>query len=64
MIKTFKILIILSLITTINTLNVYGLESQATTNEETVKNIYNLKIEQKSINEQISKIEKVIESKR
>lgn len=64
MIKTFKILIILSLITTINTLNVYGLESQATTNEETVKNIYNLKIKQNSINEQISKIEKVIESKR
>lgn len=64
MIKTFKILIILSLITTINTLNVYGLESQTTINEETAKNIYNLKIKQKSINEQISKIEKVIESKR
>lgn len=64
MIKTFKILIILSLITTINTLNVYGLESQTTINEETAKNIYNLKIKQKSINEQIFKIEKVIESKR
>ena len=37
MIKTFKILIILSLITTINTLNVYGLESQTTINEETAK---------------------------
>ena len=61
--KIFKTLIILSLITTINTLNAYGLESKNTTNEETIKNIYNLKIKQKSINEQISKIDKVIESK-
>jgi murein DD-endopeptidase MepM/ murein hydrolase activator NlpD len=62
--KTFKILIVLSLITTINTLNVYGLEGNSSTDEQVIKDIYDIKIKQRSINEQIAQIDKTIESKK
>ncbi|MEG2786572.1 MAG: M23 family metallopeptidase [Romboutsia sp.] len=62
MLKKIKILTVLSLIVFINTYNVYGLEN--TKSEQIVKDIYNLKIEQQNINEQINQIKSMIESKK
>ncbi len=59
--KTLKILTVIGLITIINTVAVYGLENKS---EQIVKNIYELKVEQKNINEQIYQIDKTIESKK
>lgn len=59
--KTLKILTVISLITTINTVAVHGLEDKS---EQIVKNIYELKVEQKNISDQIYQIDKIIESKK
>lgn len=64
MIKSFKILMAVGLITTMSTLNIYGAENENSSGEQIVKDIYNLKIEQKNINEKISDIDKSIEEKK
>lgn len=64
MIKSFKILMAVGLITTMSTLNIYGAETENSSGEQIVKDIYNLKIEQKNINEKISDIDKSIEEKK
>lgn len=64
MIKSFKILMAVGLITTMITLNIYGAETENSSGEQIVKDIYNLKIEQKNINEKISDIDKSIEEKK
>lgn len=61
MIKRLKILITIGLITTMSTFNIYGLEKGTLESEQIVKDIYNLKIEQRNINEKISEIDKDIE---
>lgn len=60
----FKVLIVLLLSIYIKTFNVYGLENENINSEQIIKNIYNLKIEQKNIAEKILDIDKTIESKR
>ncbi|MCG4722912.1 hypothetical protein L0M81_13335, partial [Alistipes putredinis] len=47
-----------------STLNIYGAETENSSGEQIVKDIYNLKIEQKNINEKISDIDKSIEEKK
>ncbi|MGL5640722.1 MAG: M23 family metallopeptidase [Paraclostridium sp.] len=64
MLKKIKILTVLSLVVAINTYNVYGLENKNATSEQIVKDIYNLKIEQQNVNEQISNVEEMIKSKK
>lgn len=64
MIKSFKILMAVGLIMTMSTLNIYGAETENSSGEQIVKDIYNLKIEQKNINEKISDIDKSIEEKK
>lgn len=61
MIKRLKVLITIGLITTISTFNIYGIEKGTSISEQIVKDIYDLKIEQRSIKERISKIDKDIE---
>ncbi|MEN2257956.1 peptidoglycan DD-metalloendopeptidase family protein [Paraclostridium benzoelyticum] len=64
MIKSLKILMTVGLITTISTLNIYGVENENSSSEQIVKGIYNLKIEQRNINEKITGIDKSIEEKK
>ncbi|WGX75573.1 peptidoglycan DD-metalloendopeptidase family protein [Paraclostridium bifermentans] len=64
MIKSLKILMAVGLITTMSALNIYGVENENSASEQIVKDIYNLKIEQRNINEKISDIDKSIEEKK
>ncbi|CEP81445.1 M23 family metallopeptidase [Paraclostridium sordellii] len=64
MLKKVKLLIALSLITIISTINVNALDVINSSSDEIVKNIYNLKIEKKDLQNQISKIDDMIFSKK
>ncbi|CEN30281.1 M23 family metallopeptidase [Paraclostridium sordellii] len=64
MLKKVKLLIALSLITTISTINVNALDTPSSSSDEIVKDIYNLKIEKKDLQNQISKIDDMIFSKK
>lgn len=64
MLKKVKLLIALSLITTISTINVNALDTTSSSSDEIVKDIYNLKIEKKDLQNQISKIDDMIFSKK
>lgn len=64
MIKRLKMLITIGLITTMSTINIYGIENESSTSEQIVKDIYKLKIEQKIINEKISELDKSIGEKK
>ena len=64
MVKSLKILTMIGLITAISTVTAYGLDDKSAMSEEIVKNIYELKVEQKNISDQISQINSMIESKK
>lgn len=64
MVKTLKILTMIGLITTISTVTAYGLDDKSNKSEQIVKNIYELKVEQKNISDQILQIDSMIESKK
>lgn len=64
MLKKVKLLIALSLITTISTINVNALDTTSSSSDEIVKDIYDLKIEKEDLQNQISKIDDMISSKK
>ena len=64
MLKKVKLLIALSLITTISTINVNALDTTSSSSDEIVKDIYDLKIEKEDLQSQISKIDDMISSKK
>lgn len=64
MFKTLKVLIVISIIMAMSKFNIYGLEKANTENEQVVKDIYNLKIEQRNIDEKIYDIDNSIKEKK